>query len=217
MNFQSFVEELGEALGRPLPGHSAQLEMIPDYRVKHYYNEFDMLNARKGAVLVLFFQRNKDIIFPMIKRQEYEGVHSGQIAFPGGKKDPTDPDFSFTALRETYEEIGVPMDKIKILGKLTELYIPPSNFLVYPYVGYILEEPKYYPDLNEVADVLEFKVRDLLDNRCVSKHSTTLFNGLQVTTPCFEFDGKVVWGGTAMMLSELKTLLQKLNVPFLRF
>lgn len=217
MYFKDFVEELKSSLKKPLPGRSAQFQMIPDPGVKTYYNETNFLNAKKGAVMIVFFQRSKEVIFPMIKRQDYEGVHSGQVALPGGKKDPTDPDFEFTALRETFEEIGIPQNKIEVIGKLTEIYIPPSNFLIYPYVGVLYEEPQYYPDLTEVADIYEFSLKDFLSPQCISKQSMKLFNGLEVTTPCYNIDQKIIWGGTAMILSEMRTILQNMRSKFLNY
>ncbi len=217
MYFKNFVEDLKSALKKPLPGRSAQFQMIPDPGVKTFYNETNFLNAKKGAVMVVFFQRSKDIIFPMIKRQDYEGVHSGQIALPGGKKDPTDPDFEFTALRETFEEIGIPQNKIEVIGRLTEIYIPPSNFLIYPYIGVIYEEPQYYPDLTEVADIYEFSLKDFLNPQCISKQKMKLFNGLEVSTPCYNLEQKIIWGGTAMILSELRTILQNMKSQFLSY
>lgn len=217
MYFKDFVEDLKNALKKPLPGRKAQFEMIPDPGVKTFYNETNFMNAKKGAVMIVFFQRNKDVLFPMIKRQDYEGVHSGQIALPGGKKDLTDPDFEYTALRETFEEIGIPQQKIQVIGRLTDIYIPPSNFLIYPYVGVIHEEPQYYPDLNEVADIYEIKVKDLLNPECITKQNMTLFNGLQVSTPCYNIEQKIIWGGTAMILSELRTILRNMQSQFLYY
>ncbi len=217
MYFKDFVEDLKSALKKPLPGRTAQFQMLPDPSVKTFYNENNFLNAKKGAVMIVFFQRNKDVIFPMIKRQDYEGVHSGQIALPGGKKDPTDPDFEFTALRETFEEIGIPQNKIEVIGKLTEIYIPPSNFLIYSFVGVTYEEPLYYPDPIEVADIYEFSVKDFLNPQCISKQNMKLFNGLEITTPCYKINEKIIWGGTAMILSETRTILQKMQSRFLTY
>jgi|YNPMSStandDraft_2_1061718.scaffolds.fasta_scaffold03762_3 8-oxo-dGTP pyrophosphatase MutT (NUDIX family) len=217
MYFRDFVEELKSALKKPLPGREAQFQMIPDPSVKTFYHETNFMNAKKGAVMIVFFQRNKDVIFPMIKRQDYEGVHSGQIALPGGKKDPSDVDFQQTALRETFEEIGIHEHKIHVIGKLSEIYIPPSNFLIYPFVGVLYEEPNYYPDLNEVADIYEINVKDLMNPACITKQNMKLFNGLEVSTPCFNIDQKIIWGGTAMILSEMRTILLNIQSHFLSY
>jgi len=212
---KEFIVQLTEQLAKPLPGTQSQFRMLPDGRVKTYYETANLNSAKRGAVMILFYQKNKQFLIPMIQRPMYEGVHSAQIAFPGGKHDPTDVDFKHTALRETDEEIGVSQSKIQVLGSLTEIYIPPSNFLVQPYVGVIMEQPKYYPDINEVADIYEFDARDFLNPENIQTRSVSLFNGLKAFSPCYVIGEKVIWGATAMIISELTDVLKEIDSPFL--
>ena len=147
----------------------------------------------------------------MMKRSEYKGVHSGQICFPGGAKEPKDKSSKHTAIRETFEEIGLVFEPEYIIGSLSPLYIPVSNFKVQPYVAHFDSKPKYVIDPMEVDNILEVDHKDILndDNEEVRtiKHS----QGFELETPCFVFDQKVVWGASAMILAELKVILKTIN------
>jgi len=199
------LEELSRKLkfrlSLPLPGVEAQLKMahlerrlnlshfkIPDY-------------ARMGAVLILLFEEEGAVKTCFIERTQYDGVHSGQIAFPGGKKEP-DETLEETVLREAEEEIGVNPADVQLLGQLTELYIPPSNFLVHPFVGSIPYRPAFFPSAAEVAEVVEITIDELADVRMRGEKEITLSNGSTVQTPYFGLKGKTVWGATAMIISE---------------
>ncbi len=207
---QNFVSQLQNLLQNELPGQESHFKMIPDQRVKSYYDLIDVEKAKKGAILILIYQNQDSIYFPMIRRAEYDGHHSGQMAFPGGRKDDTDPDFEFTALRETFEEVGVEQNKIQVLGKLTDLYIPPSNFLVKPFVGFIDHKPNFNHNPSEVQYVQEFKLNDLLNPNAISKQKITIFNGLKVETPCYLVDETIIWGGSAMILTEFLDLARNI-------
>ena len=135
-----------------------------------------------------------------------EKEHSGQIAFPGGSWEEGDVDFTATALREACEEIGVCQD-VKILGHLTPLYVPPSNFLVYPAVGALPQRPVWKPDPDEVAEVLEFSLPDLLDDSR-KREEDWLLRGHPFRVPFYDVAGHSVWGATALMLSELEGRLR---------
>lgn len=141
----------------------------------------------------------------MIKRAVDETVHSGQIAFPGGKAEKEDTSLENTALRETFEEVGIQPQQIEIIGKLSDLYIPPSNFLVTPFVGIIQEDP--HITLNyEVERVLIIPISDLMNlANCVEK--TISVRSTQMRVPCYTLDGEIVWGATSMILAELLELM----------
>ena len=164
--------------------------------------------ARPGAVMVLFYKKNGKIWFPLIERPVYDGVHASQISFPGGKMDRSDVDLEQTALRETEEEIGVSSAKIQVLGYLSELYIIASNFNVLPVVGYINEPFTFQKDDYEVASIVEASVADLLNDR-IQKQKILTVKNYTIDAPYFDINGHVVWGATAMMLAELKVLLQQ--------
>lgn len=143
----------------------------------------------------------------LIQRQPDPGVHSGQMAFPGGSWEPGDEDYVQTALRETCEEVGACAEDITILGQLTPVFIPPSNFLVHPSVGYTAQCPQWQLNPAEVAAVVEFPLADLI-NDSVKRREPWNFNGHTVSVPYYDVSGYTVWGATAIMLSELEWRLR---------
>src|SRR5690606_7847625 len=127
-----------------LPGEAAHLKMSPSLRVRtSEVAKQPGFNPKQSAVIILLYPENDIWYNVLIKRPEYKGTHSGQIAFPGGRFEENDVTFDITALRECEEEIGVSRELITVLGKLTEIYIPPSNFMVHPYIGYCEEKPVF--------------------------------------------------------------------------
>ncbi len=193
-------------LSLPLPGLNAQLKMahverrlnLAHYKIPDY--------ARMGAVLILLFEEDDHLKTILIQRAQYDGVHSGQIAFPGGKKEG-DETLEQTALREAEEEVGVRQADIQILGRLTELYIPPSNFLVHPFVGSINYKPLFIPQSDEIDGLIEVAVDTLLDESKRSEKDIELSNGKIVQTPVYEIQNKIIWGATAMMISEFSEVM----------
>lgn len=145
----------------------------------------------------------------LILRKTYRGVHSNQVGFPGGRVEVYDKNLKHTALRETEEEVGISKDDVRVIKKLTKLYIPPSDFWVHPYVGIIDKTPILKPQESEVEKILEVNLDDFLDeeNLIIQKLSTSYASEIEV--PAYLLNGHVVWGATAMMLSELKELLKK--------
>ena len=137
-------------------------------------------------------------------------MHSAQVGFPGGKLEPNDDSLEHAALRETFEEIGVPVDDIEVLSPLTEVYIPPSNFFVQPYLGFSNKTPRFIKDENEVEAIIEISLGHFIDdNMIISKRVSTSYK-VEVEVPAFSLNGHVVWGATAMILSEIKDLLKQL-------
>ncbi|MDP2724206.1 MAG: CoA pyrophosphatase [Bacteroidales bacterium] len=203
--FNQFSDELRYRLKHsPLPGISVQLKMAPPSR-RIEIERTPNLVPRKSAVLICFFPKNGEVHMVMIKRAVDETVHSGQIAFPGGKAEKEDTSLENTALRETFEEVGIQPQQIEIIGKLSDLYIPPSNFLVTPFVGIIQEDP--HITLNyEVERVLIIPISDLMNlANCVEK--TISVRSTQMRVPCYTLDGEIVWGATSMILAELLELM----------
>ncbi len=206
MNFDLVIDRLQTILSLPLPGKIGQLTMSPLPVDESRFGNPLRADHRKGAVMMLFYPDGKNCFVPFIKRQPYDGVHSGQISFPGGKMDPEDKNLEQTALRETEEEIGVLHKDIRILGKLSDLYIPPSNFLVSPYIGYMEEKPAFQPDPFEVNRIIECSFPYLLDKKIRKRGAVSLSTGQKVVAPYFEIDNELVWGATAMILGELTYL-----------
>jgi 8-oxo-dGTP pyrophosphatase MutT (NUDIX family) len=198
---------LRNRLALPLPGSEAHFKMAHRERMLNAAKYRTPENCRKGSVLILFYQFNKTVRFPLIIRPVYDGVHSGQIGLPGGRLEDQDASLQETALRETQEEIGVLKKDVEIIGELTELYIPPSNFLVKPYIGTIDYKPLFIPDQKEVARVIEMDLEKVMDETNIGEKQVMLSNGLSILTPYFDLEGHTVWGATAMILSELKSIL----------
>ncbi|MCC5928677.1 MAG: CoA pyrophosphatase [Cyclobacteriaceae bacterium] len=175
--------------------------MSPETR-RHVPDPNELRPARHGAVLLLLYEKNGEIYFPLIQRPEYDGVHGGQVSLPGGKVEDGDVSLDFTALRETEEEIGVPAADVEILGKLSDLYIWVSHFHVHPFVGKIDYVPNFIPDPHEVAQLIETPLLQLTDS---SSRTQFLFKRgeFSLEAPCFDLQNKPVWGATAMILSEL--------------
>ena len=188
-----------------LPGESAQLLMAPTFR-----GDFpDQGKAVRAAVLILLYLVDREIQLVFIKRKEYDGPHSGQVSFPGGAWEPEDLSLGQTAVRETREEIGVVGD-IEILGALTPLHIPVSNFMVSPFVGWIDDAPEFLPDQSEVQYVIEVSLNKLLDP--VLRDSETLYHhGRPVEAPFYRVGKDKIWGATAMMLSEFLQLAARMQ------
>ncbi len=203
------VTKLKQQLKLPLPGKTAQKRMMPKANWLQDRFAIDIKKgANEGAVLILLYKKKGKIYFPLIQRHTYDGVHSGQISFPGGKVEPTDASIEATALRETEEEIGVQSGLINVLGRLTDLFIIVSNFNVRPVIGYLNSPPKFKLDEHEVANVLEVSIEQLLNANLIKEKRIEVKQGVFLTAPYFDFDGHHVWGATSMMLAELKVVVR---------
>ena len=203
--FDAFLRQLRLDLTRPLPGRAAQYLMAPRPRPGAEFYDSPRPDSRRGGVLALFYPHEDTVHLPLILRPTYPGVHSGQVGFPGGGIEEIDDDLASTALRETYEEIGVHPSQITLLGQLTPLYVYASNYIVQPAVGWIDYRPVFKHDPFEVAELLEASLLTLLDpaNR---RTETRVLRGQPIDVPYFAVAGQIVWGATAMMLSELLAL-----------
>ena len=208
--FHDTVEKLRKKLSMPLPGVVAQKEMAPVLTDPSRFNLSAKQDIILGGVLILLYIVNDRIMLPLIQRPVYNGVHSGQISFPGGKNEENES-LVETALREAHEEIGVPIAEVEIIGTLTELFIPASNFKVQPVVGIISTQFKFLPDKHEVVKILEADIIELIQDPRKTKTIQLKRDNLNISidAPYFDVKGNVVWGATAMMLSELLYLLNE--------
>lgn len=166
-------------------------------------------SPKKAAVLLLVYPKFGQANIVLIERNAYEGVHSSQIAFPGGKVEISDVDLSDTALRETEEEVGVLKEQITILKPFSQVYIPPSNFLVSPFLALATNELHFSLDPHEVKDIVEFPLQLLLNDAILTEVKMKTSYSNEILVPAYKIDKHIVWGATAMMLSELKELLKK--------
>ncbi len=204
----SLIDDLKEGLSQKLAGQDAQYKMVPAGRERTKLEKVTHKNPKRAAVLVLVYPVDRQPHIVLMKRNSYPGVHSDQISFPGGKLEEFDINLQKAAVRESNEELGIQPSLVNILGELTQVYIPPSNFLVNPFVGYSEFRPNFIPDNKEVTEVLEVSVSDLLDPMSLEVVDVTI-KGNQVKVPAYILNGHVVWGATAMMLSELSHIIQK--------
>jgi 8-oxo-dGTP pyrophosphatase MutT (NUDIX family) len=208
MDFQDFLQILPYLDDVNLPGEEAHNIMVPQQRLEITKKlNFDQINPRNAGVMMLFYPKDDITHLVLIVRNSYKGVHSSQIAFPGGKHEKEDINLEQTALRETHEEIGILSDKIQVLKAFTSLYIPPSNFMVYPFLGICRDEISFYPDPNEVADIIELPLTTFLSDSIIINTEMTTSYAKNIQVPAFVIEGHIVWGATAMMLSELKVVL----------
>ncbi len=209
MTFKDFQHVASKIKKTPLPGIDAQFKLAPIMRKKlGKVVDLTSKNPKKAAVMALMYPKaNGELVMIFMLRKTYQGVHSNQIGFPGGKIEDYDENLMATAYRETFEEIGVSQDQIEVLKELTEVYIPPSNFLVQPYLGILAKKPNYVLEEKEVERLIEIPLKTILNDEhvVVKKISTIYVKDIEV--PAFCFDDEVIWGATAMMLSEIKELL----------
>jgi len=205
MNFPDFISRLQKQLEKPLPGPAAH-ELLRAVAVGNTFPKFEhTLPPRPGSVLILLYEENGVIKFPLIKRAEYSGAHSGQISLPGGKTEPGE-DAVQTALRESEEEIGVPQNEVKVLGALSNFFVIPSNFMVTPVVA-MTENPIFNPDPREVVRIISADIMDIVAEGAIRKKEILAAGKYQMMAPHFEIEGEVVWGATAMILNEFRHVM----------
>jgi 8-oxo-dGTP pyrophosphatase MutT (NUDIX family) len=186
--------------------------MAPLKRARMSEMAMDKIDPRKSAVLILLFPFENKIKTVLIERPVYEGVHSGQVAFPGGKFEKDDVQLVNTALREAQEEIGINKDQVTILGNLTDLYIMPSNFLVTPFIGFMKSVPFFFPDPREVNKVITIDLELLSDISIRGEKTISHSNGYKIKTPYYSVEGLTVWGATAMIISELNAVVEESKI-----
>ena len=210
MDFNTFLKSVPKIKNLELPGEASQIKMSPPYRLELMErNRILMKTAKQAAVLALFYPNTKnETHLILILRKTYKGVHSAQVGFPGGKLEEEDVDLQMTALRETQEEVGVSMDVVNVLKQMTPMYIPPSNFTVHPFFGVTQSTPNFIKQDDEVEDLIEVSLSHFLDESIVTSTSVPTSYEVNVDVPAFILNNHVVWGATAMMLSEVKDLLK---------
>jgi 8-oxo-dGTP pyrophosphatase MutT (NUDIX family) len=211
MNFTRFESEIVKIKKMPLPGEDSHMQMAPIERLLELKRiARSKSTTKKAGVMVLFYPSAKnETHFVLILRKTYKGVHSAQVGFPGGKHEAVDRNYKDTALRETEEEVGVPSERIKVIRKLTEIYIPPSNYFVQPYLGVTNKNPVFVPQEEEVEAIIEVPLLEFLDDASLIEQTLSTSYATSINVPAFKLQEHVVWGATAMMLNEVRELLKR--------
>lgn len=204
----SFIKNLRDRLSVALPGEMAQNIMAPLH--SESYRQLREDHKVACVVLLLHFDLDKPhLTFIQRANNHPHDKHRGQISFPGGKMDEIDDSLVSCALRELQEELGIDPDKVDILGQLTPLYVYVSNFLVYPFIGFIRQKPFYFPEEKEVSQVFDvpldyFLKEEIIKNKNIEAHGRILKD-----TPCYDLNEHTLWGASAMILSEFLTLFRE--------
>jgi len=203
-----FVSRLKNEIRKGLPGTEIQWQMASSDRMVKFFPRVPGKNARVAAVLILLYADNGSIYTVFIQRPDYDGVHGGQISFPGGKNEPEDENVIKTALREAHEEIGVDSSKVRVIDTLTPLFIPVSNMIVTPVIGWIKEKPVFIHQPEEVVFLIDADLKKLLDPGIVRVKPFEI-RGEMIEVKYFDYEGNTIWGATAMILQELLIILRR--------
>lgn len=203
---EHFFSMIKEKLNTPMPGLNAQLNMVPDPRPGNKVYTEVQNSCKRAGVLVLLYLKGTRVFIVLTRRTELVDRHQAQISFPGGRQEEGE-NLEQTALRETSEELGIQVSAFQVLGQLTPLYIPPTNYCIYPVVARMTEPPQFKPSPYEVAEVLEIPLDYLCDPKTVRRETWTL-HGMNVEVPFYFFEGHKIWGATAMVLAEFVEILK---------
>ena len=212
MIFQKFEKKIVKIIKMELPGEAVQFKMAPIERLAELKRiAKEKKTAKQAGVLALFYPTvNNETNLALILRKTYKGVHSAQIGFPGGKLESNDRSLQETALRETEEEVGVKKESVSVLKKLTEIYIPPSNFFVQPYLGITNTIPKFEIQKEEVESLIEVPLAHFMDDSVKTMQTLSTSYAKDIEVPAFILNDHLVWGATAMMLNEVREMLKDL-------
>jgi len=204
----NFASSLKHEILKGLPGTDIQWQMASSDRLLKNFPRSPGKDAQIAAVLIFLYPYNESIYTVFIQRPDYNGVHGGQISFPGGKKEPEDENVIQTALRETYEETGVDPTAVNIIGTLTPLFIPVSNMIVTPVVGWANEKPPFRHKPEEVLFLIEANFKKLLDPSIVKTKPVEIRSEM-IEVKYFDYETNTIWGATAMILYELLIIIRR--------
>ena len=209
MILKELIAAIYHKLQEPLPGKSAHLKLAP-YRKSTFDLDFNKINPKLASTLLLLYQPGDKVKFVLIQRPDYSGTHGGQISFPGGKNEDGET-LKETAIRETFEEIGIVKEKIQVIGELSQVYIPPSNFLISPFIAFLDENPRFIPEQKEVKQILEIDLDELLREDVIQEKEMVVGkntdNPMKIKVPYMDLHHHTVWGATGVILSEFKDLI----------
>ena len=215
MNFKDLKRIIPKLKLSNLNSKTSQIKLAPSFRKEFIkLNSNKLLNSKKAAVIAALYEDDNNLVrLILILRNTYNGVHSNQIGFPGGRIEEYDKTLFDTAIRETFEEIGVIVEKDALIRELQEIYIPPSNFNVYPFLVLLNHPPSFVKDYKEVKEIITIDLESLLNCEItqtiipIPSKLNELNTQKNIQVPSFKLAGYNVWGATAMMLSEIKDLI----------
>jgi 8-oxo-dGTP pyrophosphatase MutT (NUDIX family) len=200
------ASKIKDILQQPLPGEISHIKMLPASRkLKAEIQELE--NAKHSGVMLLLFTSENELHALLIKRTEHMKHHAGQVAMPGGRVEPGETALE-SALRETWEEIGIDSTSIKILGVLSDLYVQVSRFLIHPFVGWIEDINALKINKNEVEKIIAFPLKTMFQE--IDETNIETVTGT-IKVPCFKFENEIIWGATSMILMEFCDLIQPLT------
>lgn len=209
--FTAFINELESKLKESLPASTAH-QKVMSHRQSVEEIDAKLLNAKQSAVLINLYPKNNQLHTVFIQRPIYKGVHSGQIALPGGKAELFDKTLEETALREAQEELNIKASTLKVIGKLTPIYVPPSNFLVHPFVSFQLNRPDFIIQEAEVASYIECKLEYLMGEEKLIVSEVVVGEG-RISANGYQLGNYFIWGATGMMIKEFAEVLDGLTTP----
>ena len=195
-------------LSQELPGDNAHQQMMAQPIGQRFKMQYDK-PPKKGAVMIALYPDEGKIYFPLMQRPSYQGIHGGQVSLPGGKMEDSDDNLIETAIRETFEEIGVKISDNQVIGSLSDLNVTASNFIVKPVVSILDRKPKFIKDPREVEHIFKAEVQHLIHPKTLQEKELTVAQEIKLKAPFFDIEEKVVWGATAMILSEFVEILKE--------
>jgi 8-oxo-dGTP pyrophosphatase MutT (NUDIX family) len=205
---QHFADRLKKEIANGLPGTEVQWQMASSDRMVRNFPRIPGKDAREASVLILLYPFNDSICTVLMQRPAYNGVHGGQISFPGGKQEPSDENAIDTALREAQEETGIKPEEIRILGTLTPLFIPVSNTLVTPAVAWTSQRPAFRRKPDEVVFLFDAEIKRFYDPSIVKKKPVKIGEEM-INVKYYDYEGNMIWGATAMIIHELLVILRR--------
>lgn len=206
MKFESFLKIIPKIEKIEVNTLAAHQAFAPEGRMNYSVN-YKTSHTRNAAVMAIISPINGEATLTMILRTSYNGAHSGQVAFAGGKAEPDDTSLLDTAYREVEEEIGVLPNELSFIRPLTSLYIPVSDFRVYPFVAFADKELHYTPQASEVAQVITFPVQHILNENATDFNAKVQVKQQKIVVPAFRVESHIIWGATSMILNELKQII----------
>ena len=199
---------LEDRLAQELPGDNAHQQMMAQPIGQRFKMEYEK-PPRKGAVMIVLYPDEGKIYFPLMQRPPYQGIHGGQVSLPGGKMEDSDDSLIETAIRETFEEIGVKISDNNVIGSLSDLNVTACNFIVKPVISVLDKKPDFVKDPREVEAIFKAEVQDLIHPQTLQEKELTVAQTVRLKAPFFDIEERVVWGATAMILSEFVEILKE--------